>query len=350
MDENTHNPSAEVELERLLEKYRDVHLESFESQRKEVLTQRRRFRAGFEHRLRERWGEALDQYEVIVEVALMMWWQFNQRWFLPAKAAADHKTVSLIELDARCLRVAQEVLALLRGGFAPGAHARSRTMHELAVVAAFILAHPPEVAERYREHSVVERYKRAVEYNSTVARTRAGLEYEPIEDETVTALAQERDRLRERYGPDFLNVPYGWAASALGKRKPTFRDLEESVGLDHLRSFYSWSSQDIHPGSHGNQLSYLRRGSGAYVLNAGPSNDGLADPAQGALISLHQTTTALCTPLAERESPEESCPVMEVAASRIAEVHALGVLVEKAQLTFVEAHRKLEEDERQIDA
>jgi hypothetical protein len=38
---------------------------------------------------------------------------------------------------------------------------------------------------------------------------------------------------------------------------------------------------------------------------------------------------------------------MEVHAYRIAEVGALGDLVEKAQHSFAEAHRRLEETERQ---
>ena len=348
MDEGSNAPTEEERWERLLARFREVHLNSFDSQRDEVLGKRMAFRAGFEERLRERWGQALDEYEVIVEAALMMWWQFNKRWFVPARAAGDHKTISLIDLDARCLRIAQEVSALLRGGFAPGAQARARTMHELAVVAFFIMDNPPEVAQRYREHSVVERYRRAMEYNRTLPQTHADDGYEPIEEEAVREMAQRRERLREQYGKDFVNVPHGWAAAALGKPKPTFRDLEDAVDMGHNRPFYAWSSQDVHPGAHGNELSYVERGSGARSLNAGPSNSGLADPAQGALISLHQTTTALCTPLAERDSPEGSCPVMEVQAYRVAEVRALGELVEKAQWAFVEAHRKLEEDERRV--
>ncbi len=346
MGESSDKLPAEERWEQLLARFREVHLDSFNSQRDEVLGQRRAFRAGFERRLRDRWGRALDEYEIIVEAALMMWWQFNKRWFIPARAAGDHKTISLIDLDARCLRIAQEVLVLLCGGFAFGAHARARTMHELAVVAFFIRDNPPDVAHRYREHSVVERHKRAVEYNRTLPRTHAHLGYKPIEEEAVRAMTQRRKGLEEQYGADFLNVSHGWAAAALGKRRPTLRDLEESVDMGHNRPFYAWSSQDVHPGSHGNELSYLERGSGAHSLTAGPSNTGLADPAQGALISLHQTTTALCTPFAERESPEDSCPVMEVQAYRVAEGRALGELVEKAQQTFVEADRKLEEEER----
>ena len=290
----------------------------------------------------------MDQFELIVETALMMWWQFNKRWFYPARAAGDDKTVSLIELHARCCRVAQEVLALLYGGFAAGAHARARTMHELAVVAWFIRDNSAEVAQRYREHSVVERYKRAVEYNRTLPQTHTHLGYEPIDEETMQQLAERRERLRERYGADFLKGSYGWAAVALDKQKPTFRDLEESVGMNHMWPFYAWSSQEVHAGSHGNELSYFERGSGDRTLGAGPSNAHLADPALGAMISLYQTTAAICLPLEERESPEECCQVLEVRAYRVAEVNALVEMVDKTQYMFVEAHRKLEQDELRV--
>lgn len=346
MDRRTDAFSTEAHFERLLEHFRGVHLESWRSQSEDVLRKNKDRRAGFEHRLWERWGEALNEYEVVVETALMMWWQFNKGWFYPARAKDDHKTVSLIELHSRCCCIAQEVLALLSGGFAAGAHARVRTMHELAVVAFFIKDRPPDVARRYQEHSIVERYKRAIEYNRTLPVTHAERGYEPIEEKTVSELSEQRGQLREKYGASFPNVPYGWAAATLRKPRPTLRDLEESVDMGHNRPFYAWSSQHIHPSSHGNQLSYLQQGNGAYNLVAGSSNGGLADPAASAMISLHQTVTALCLPLEEREYPEESCMVEEVAAYRIAEVYALGEMVEEAQHTFLEAHRKLEEDEK----
>jgi hypothetical protein len=336
----------EARVEELLEVCKQVHLENWNSQRQDLLRRNNEWRAAFEESIRQRWGEALDEYETIVEVATLMWMEFNKRWFFPARAANDHQTVSLIELHSRCLRVAQEVLALLSGGFAAGAHARARTMHELAVVAMFLRENPPSVACRYREHSVVERYRRAIVYNSTLPGDRTNRGYEAIDDDTIAALTVQRERLRKRYGDDFVKGSYSWAASALGKKRPTFQNLEESVNMGHLRPFYAWSSQDVHAGSHGNELSYASRGSGTHTLHAGPSNAGLADPATGAMISLLQTATALCLPLEARGSPGETCTVEKVYAYRVAEVSALRELVEKAQHTFLAVHRKLEEDER----
>lgn len=345
-DSDAHVDAEVTRVEKLLEAYKRAHLKEWKSRKQEQLRRGREWRAWFEDAICQRWGEALDEFETVVDVATLMWLDFNKRWFFPSRAANDHLTVSLIELHARCLRVAQEVLALLSGGFADGAQTRARTMHELAVVAMFLDQNPPSVARRYREHAVVKRYKRAVEYNATLPVTHAARGYEPIDEETVKALSEEQDRLKKRYGDVFVRGDYGWAAGAVKDKRPTFRHLVRSLNMGHMRPFYDLGSQDVHAGSHGNELSYAERGSGAHTLNAGPSNAGLADPAAGAMISLLRTASALCVSTRDRGSPGETCMVETVFAYRLAEVAALHELVEQAQQTFLAAHRQLEEDER----
>src|SRR3712207_1687923 len=115
--------NVEAHFDRLLEASKQAHLEDWNSQKQEFLRQKKEWRAEFRDSIRQRWGEALDEYEMVVEAAISMWMDFNKRWFYPARAANDHQTVSLIELHSRCLRVAQEVLALLSAGYAAGAHA-----------------------------------------------------------------------------------------------------------------------------------------------------------------------------------------------------------------------------------
>ena len=44
----------------------------------------------------------------------------------------------LWRLHARSCQITMEILALLKSGFADGAHARWRTLHEIAVTALFI--------------------------------------------------------------------------------------------------------------------------------------------------------------------------------------------------------------------
>lgn len=339
--------SATSRFDRLLTAFERTQLEDWNAQRQDLLHHKRTWREDFERRIRERWGEAFDSYETFVEVALLMWTEFNKRWFYPSISANDHQTLSLIELTSRSIRVAQEVYALLTSGFGAGAQARARTSHELAVIAMFLRNNPPNVARRYREHAVVMRHKRAVEYNSTLGNPDAGFGFEPIDSDTVTALAGQRERLKKRYGDDFVKGDYGWAAMAMKNKRPTFRDLERSVNMGHLRSFYLWGSQDVHAGSHGNELSYAERASGTKILNSGQSNAGLADPAQSALVSLHQTTTALWFATEAEDDSEDSCPVEEVVAYRVAQINALGELLSSTQQAFVAAERQLEADEKQ---
>ncbi len=74
----------------------------------------------------------------------------------------------VIRLHARACQIASEVLKLLKSGFADGAHARWRSLHEVAVVALFIHKHGNDVAEKYLLHDVVESYRAATQYRNIV--------------------------------------------------------------------------------------------------------------------------------------------------------------------------------------
>jgi hypothetical protein len=66
------------------------------------------------------------------------------------------------------------------------------------------------------------------------------------------------------------------------------------------------------------------------------------------MISLSQTAMALCMPLPERYMPEDACVVEKVYAYRLAEINALGALVDHVQDTFLRAQRLLDGDERRV--
>ena len=52
-------------------------------------------------------------------------------------------------MHARACRTGYEILTLLDAGLASAAHARWRSLHEVAAVAFFVKEHGPETAERY---------------------------------------------------------------------------------------------------------------------------------------------------------------------------------------------------------
>ena len=186
-------------------------------------------------------------------------------------------------------QVSGEVLALLHAGFADGAHARWRSLHEMAVVASLIQEHGQELAERYLLHEKVQQYKLACEYQKFYGR----LDLEPLSKETLDSLKVQRDELIARFGKAFKN-DYGWASLAIGNDRPTMSDIEQQVQLDHLRPYYRMASDNVHPNSHG---VYFRLGLHSSqkdeVLLAGPSNLGLADPGHSTAIALLQITTDL---------------------------------------------------------
>ena len=66
----------------------------------------------------------------------------------------------LIKLHARACQITEEVICLLGGGFADGAMARWRSIHEISAVS-LIEEHGEGLAERYRLHEVVELRRRA---------------------------------------------------------------------------------------------------------------------------------------------------------------------------------------------
>jgi hypothetical protein len=255
-----------------------------------TLKANRGIRARFEARLQKRWKKAIDLLELFISLSLEAGMEFNEQH---KNAAAEQNDVLfdvLRSLHARSCQVAWEVLALIKAGFADGAHSRWRTLHEIAVVAMFIAPHGRELAERYLDHEFVEARKAAVEHQ----RYCESMGYEPLQDEELEKIERRYQEAIAAYGENFRH-DYGWAAEVLNNKKPTFRDIEVAVGLDKWRPYYKMASHNVHAGTKGItfRLGLLRNK--PPLLLAGASNTGFTDPAHGTAISLLQTTITLLT-------------------------------------------------------
>jgi hypothetical protein len=198
-----------------------------------------------------------------------------------------HLIEVLTRLHARACQITAEVICLLEGGFADGAMARWRTLHEVAAVASFIVANGENLAERYVLHQIVESSRAMMEYE----KCRKRLGYEPIEDREREALQKLFDAVIARFGEKFKSQ-YGWAADALEKERPTFADIEQVAGVGHLRAHYRMASHPVHANPKG---VFFKLGllDGSQILLAGPTNAGLTEPGHGAAISLAQVSAAL---------------------------------------------------------
>lgn len=255
-----------------------------------MLKDRKRQRTSFESHLAKVWRKPLNLLEMLLVIALEAGDEFNQEFRAVASEEQDYIFEVLTHLHARACQIASEILVLLRSGHADGAHARWRSLHEIAVMGFFIKSSGNEIAERYLLHEAVESYKAARQYREHCN----ALGYEPLSEEEFNEIKSTYQHLISRFGPSYKG-DYGWAAPVLGKERPTFRDIEEKVELDHLRPFYKLASHNVHANPKGVFFKLGLYPGNQDILLAGPSNTGLADPGHGAAISLGQITVALLT-------------------------------------------------------
>lgn len=319
-------------VERALEKAERDFFRAMKESAPAALTEHRSQRTGFEERLAERWGQALDLYETVLIYARTFGEDFVRKYHADAANENDLVFTVLARLHARACLTASEVLALLRSGYAAGAHARWRTLHEISSVAYFVKQFGQDVAEQYLEHEHIEAYRAADEYQRHCKR----LGYQPYTESDMKAFRRERDRLLKKYGKDF-EQDYGWAVDTLRTTNPSFKgrtsfaQIERAAGINHWRPYYRMASHCIHANPKGIafNLGLIKQGS---MLLAGPSNAGLTDQGHSASISLSQVTTSLLL-----QKPNDFEFVMSM--------KALHHFVKEAGEAFLAAQQNLERDE-----
>lgn len=270
--------SAEVFLKELRRKLRS-HVKAGISDRR-----------WFEKRRVKLWKKPFELFEFYLSVVTEMGAEFNDHYRETASKEDDLVFEVLTRLHARACQIGSEVMVLMRAGFADGAHARWRTLHEIAVVVIFIAKHGREAAERYVDHEIVDSYKAALQHQKHCE----ALRHPPIPNEEFEQIKTEYENAVNRYGSPF-KTDYGWAASILGKERPLFTDIEANVEMEMWRPYYKMASRTVHANIKGITKSLGLPPGEDHILFAGASDIGFADPAHGTAISLLQITTTLLT-------------------------------------------------------
>ena len=287
------------------------------------LRRHRREQQTFERRLQEHWAMPLHLLEITIELAYEVAARTGDRVRAGEISVDKYTFQSLWAIHARACQMSRAIVALLRSGYPDDAHARWRTLHELAAVSLFIGKHGEEIAERYLLHDVVQRRKLARAYKKH--EIRANLE--PLTEMEIDKIEDEYQSLVRRFGHRF-GKDYGWAAHALGNKPPTLENIEIDVELDHLRPYYQMANNNVHGNSH---AAFFKLGGfepDRDILLAGPSNMGLADPGHGVAWSLTQVTEAL----------EDAAPTFD----GLIELMALNLLQEETGEAFFRAHEQAE--------
>ena len=207
----------------------------------------------------------------------------------------------------------------LKSGYADGANARWRTLHELAVISFFLLHNNNDVSKRYLEHEIIKTFKEAENYRVYYKK----LGYSPIEIKEFNKIKREKEKVCKKYD-DKYHIDYGWIPSSLLKNR-TFRALEKHVKLDKLRPFYIFSSNSVHGGAKGFHRLGLMDYSQDKILLAGASNYGLANPLQNTAISLLHVNVCLLN----LEPNFETIMLMQVMKSYIDEIGKNAVSIQK---------------------
>ncbi len=288
---------------------------------------------GFRRRLLKRWGVPIGQLRMLITIAQ----EFGDEVNRDLRQCDMGDRAPLIDvvtrLHARACQIGSEVECLLSGGFSDGAMARWRSLHEVAVVAQFILKYGSECAERYADHQFVEGKKAANNY----VRCQERLGYERMTDAELAEIEQKYQLMLDRYGSAFKEQ-YGWARPYLPitERTPAkFSHIEEAVGVDHLRAHYQMASHNVHANPKG---VFFRLGliPETDILLAGPSNAGLVDPGHSSALSLVQVSSALM--------------VLNTNLDSIVLVKIMMKLAEEIGESFLAASEQLERDDAKYNA
>jgi len=234
----------------------------------------------FSKELKQVWGTALDTLEMFISISIDSGAKFNAR-YSETKAADDNQVFqALRQLHARACQVALEIHLLLSNGYADGAHARWRTLHEITVIASFLYKHGNHTAEKYLAHADIDTYKAIVEHQKHCSL----LGWEPFSEKEFDNVKTQRDKLLTKFGDEF-DYEYGWPQDALNNRRPNFTNIEQNADLEHYRPLYKMASSNVHASSKGIafRLGLLPD---SEVLLCGPSLHGLCEPGQNTVHSL----------------------------------------------------------------
>lgn len=273
-----------------------------------------------------RWGVGIERLRMMLALGLEVGERYH-KGLRKGKPSVLRGTLS--RLHARTCQITAEIIALLEEGYANGALARWRTLHEIGVVAALLAKSGEQLARRYVDHQAIEAKRASDEYESS----RVHLGFGPISRREQKTIERKcRDALK-KYGKPF-GAQYGWAVGFVsGGAKPTFRDLETGAGRASMRSYYKMASYGVHAGPRGAFFS-LNQLTGSPAVVAGASNVGLDEPGQLTALAFSQITYFVW---------QEPWTVVDTINMRL-----MISLRDEAVRAFVRAGRKLTRDERQL--
>lgn len=255
--------------------------------RSEVVAETARFRSNIE----KSWSKGFDLLRMLIEISREQGMEFDRRAQRSRSTKHTHLNTALSHLHARALQIASEIMVLMESGFADGAMARWRTLHEVTCVAMVLSEGGDALAQRYLDHDAYESKKALGVYQQC----HEALGFRPFSKRDATQIQRAYDAAIASYGDNF-GSEYGWAAAYLKPTKPKFRPgfdhIEAAAGRAMMRTYYKMASHNVHAGAKG-IMSRLSTFEGSPAAIAGASNVGFTEPGQNLGLSLLHFTMLL---------------------------------------------------------
>lgn len=215
----------------------------------------------FRERLEVRWGGGLQLLRMLLTSVREVGNNVIKSYNRSKSAAYACRRFVLVRLHVRACQVADEIITLLENGFADGAMARWRTLHEIGVVATIIEDGNEELARRFIDHDVVEVKKQADDWDEK----RVPLGYAQTTPRERKRIEREYKEVIIRYGESFRH-DYGWAAEYLKDKRPSFKKLQARADQSGMNTYYKlanfnacWGERHVlSPHGHGCGHAYCR--------------------------------------------------------------------------------------------
>jgi hypothetical protein len=261
----------------------------------QMLREHRALRRGMHRRMRAIWGPAFDSLYQIYVCAEEIGSNLQQ---LSGPEPLDE---ALLGLHARACLVLDEIHALLSAGYPLGAWARTRSLHETAVIATLLADHGREpatadLAERFILRAGIDQ-ARDLELAHNL-----GVQVDP---DDLARVRTTKAELVAKYGAMYAKN-YGWARPLIPTLRPdsqvSFVKLEEIADSGLSRLDYRIGNHHIHASAWTVQLNTLTR-AGRTLRLTGPTNVGFTEPAAVAITSMLTSTSAVIRGLNETLDP-----------------------------------------------
>mgnify|MGYP005851207357 FL=1 len=201
---------------------------------KQILKQRE-YQNGFCSRLLYQYHEPISEFEIFIEHCIKI---IHDMKYPEDKYPNTCKVLNGI--CARAILIANEILCLIKNGFASGALARWRTLYEYSVIAIAIIKFGEETACKYIAYNAITNYSEAKTYNEHSAM----LGFDSIPLDELNGLKSSAEEAQRKY-PDLKECKdYSWAKPHINKL--SFAELAKITDINYYRPYYRFSCHYIH--------------------------------------------------------------------------------------------------------